>query len=241
MAGSRANPLSKEEFVKVKEWFLTSGRYAKRNLLFLMIAVYTGFRLKEVLSLKIKDVMTFPPKINTRISIDRRNMKCKKAGRDVAIHPNLKEYIRDYLNDFDEIYSTKKALKPNKDCGDCPLFPSRNFEYTTDGRTIVKGLGQEMVIKIFKQCSNELQIPRLSSHSCRKTFAKNLYEIFDRDLIKLQKALGHTEITSTQSYISFADTVVDEGVMKYNLEEKKKEMLEQTNIKRPWEEDTSLA
>jgi integrase len=47
----------------------------------------------------------------------------------------------------------------------------------------------------------------------RKTFADRIYERFGRDLIKVQRALGHKSINSTVSYLSFREEEITEAIL----------------------------
>jgi hypothetical protein len=48
----------------------------------------------------------------------------------------------------------------------------------------------------------------------RKTFAGKAYELLERDLVNTQRALGHKNINSTVSYLSFNDTAINDAVMR---------------------------
>jgi integrase len=50
--------------------------------------------------------------------------------------------------------------------------------------------------------SNELT-GKLGTHAMRKTFANRMYDKLGKDLVKCQRALGHRNINSTVSYLSF--------------------------------------
>jgi integrase len=39
----------------------------------------------------------------------------------------------------------------------------------------------------------------------RKTFANRMYERLSRDLVKVQRAMGHRNINSTAAYLSFRE------------------------------------
>jgi site-specific recombinase XerD len=51
------------------------------------------------------------------------------------------------------------------------------------------------------------------THAMRKTFANRVYNYLDRDLVKTQAALGHKAITSTVSYLSFAQSDVRAAIL----------------------------
>jgi site-specific recombinase XerD len=43
----------------------------------------------------------------------------------------------------------------------------------------------------------------LGTHAMRKAFANKLHVLLGRDLVKTQRALGHKNVSSTVSYLSF--------------------------------------
>ena len=47
----------------------------------------------------------------------------------------------------------------------------------------------------------------------RKTFADRVYEKLNHDLVKTQRALGHRNINSTVSYLSFREEEIDAAIL----------------------------
>ena len=60
--------------------------------------------------------------------------------------------------------------------------------------------------------SNELT-GKLGTHSMRKTFANKVYDALNNDLVKTQRALGHRNINSTVSYLSFREEEIDQAIL----------------------------
>ncbi len=54
---------------------------------------------------------------------------------------------------------------------------------------------------------------QLGTHSLRKTFANRIYERLDRDLKKVQRALGPKAITSTVSCLSLREDEIIEAIL----------------------------
>jgi site-specific recombinase XerD len=88
---------------------------------------------------------------------------------------------------------------------DGPLFPSRK-----GGRAISRVHAWEILQEAYD--ANNLT-GQLGTHAMRKTFANRVYEKLGRDLVKTQRALGHKNINSTVSYLSFAEADVDEAIL----------------------------
>ncbi len=53
----------------------------------------------------------------------------------------------------------------------------------------------------------------LGTHAMRKTFANNVHVLLGRDLVKTQRALGHKNVSSTVSYLSFLEEEIDEAIL----------------------------
>jgi integrase len=51
------------------------------------------------------------------------------------------------------------------------------------------------------------------THSLRKTFANRMYERLHRDLVKVQRAMGHKNINSTVAYLSFREEEIDAAIL----------------------------
>ena len=53
----------------------------------------------------------------------------------------------------------------------------------------------------------------LGTHAMRKTFAKRVYEGLHHDLVKTQRAMGHRNVNSTVSYLSFREADIDAAIL----------------------------
>ena len=53
----------------------------------------------------------------------------------------------------------------------------------------------------------------LGTHAMRKTFANRVYDHLHHDLVRTQRALGHKNINSTVSYLSFRDEDIDAAIL----------------------------
>jgi len=57
---------------------------------------------------------------------------------------------------------------------------------------------------------------KIALHSTRKTFADRMYTKLGKDLIKTAKALGHKNINSTVSYLSFKTEELDNAIESFD-------------------------
>jgi integrase len=83
MKGCRA--LSDEEIQRVLGSF--RGRNAIRNRCLVLLGIKSGFRISELLSLKVCAVWQMGQVVE-RVTVDRAHMKKKREGRTVLLHPD---------------------------------------------------------------------------------------------------------------------------------------------------------
>jgi integrase len=192
MKGCR--PLTEKEIEKVIESF--KGRYALRDKALFILGVKTGYRISEILSIRLGDVYQ-NGKIVDRVTVHRRNMKKKTEGRTVILNPMVKASLRHWI----------KELKTWPDTDENTfIFQSQKGKNKPISRIQVWRL-LESAYKVCKLHGN------LGTHSMRKSFANIIYEKLEKDLIRTQKALGHKNVNSTVSYLSFRQEDIDEAIM----------------------------
>lgn len=188
MKGSR--PLTKEEITKARLCF--TGSHALRNRALFELGLKTGFRGAELLSLKVKDVFQ-QNQIVDRVTVQRRNMKKKFESRTILLHPEAKLYLQKYIetesmNESEYLFKSQKA----------------------ENRPITPTQARRVLNKVFRLAGIA---GRLATHCMRKTFANEMHEKLGRDITKTQKALGHKNINSTVSYLSFKEEEIDQAVL----------------------------
>jgi integrase len=111
MKGCRA--LSDEEIARVREAF--RGTYAARNRALFVLGVKPGFRISELLSLRVGDVWQ-AGEFLVRVAVPRRHMKGKREGRSVVLHPEAKAALAVWL----------MAMQAGPVGPETVLFPSRS-------------------------------------------------------------------------------------------------------------------
>jgi integrase len=187
MKGSR--PLSDQEVTLASQSF--SGKDATRNKALFLLGVRTGFRVSELLSLRVGDVCQYG-QVADRVTVRRKHMKKKVEGRTVPLHPEAKAMLVCWL---------AEAKLTNG-----PLFPSH--------RNPAKAITRVQAWRIFQEAyaANGLT-GQLGTHAMRKTFANRVYEKLGHDLVKTQRALGHKNINSTVSYLSFREEEIEDAIL----------------------------
>jgi integrase len=191
MKGCR--PLTEKEIGEVLISF--NGEYAARDKALFVLGLKTGFRVSELLSLKIGDIFQ-RGRIVDSVTVRRQFVKQKTEGRTVKLNPQAKTALRGWI---DELRERGKLRQKNF------LFPSRKG----DGP-----ITRVQAYRILKSVFDECEITgNLGTHSMRKSFAASMREKLGKDLFLLQKALGHKNVNSTVSYLSFCQEEIDEAIL----------------------------
>lgn len=159
----------------------------KREHALALIALGSGVRVAELVALDIKDIRN---DASGGVTIHVRQ---GKGGKDrmIPVRKEVRIAVENYL---------KATMRSRGDIG--PLFLSEdramsgrdNWRLTTKSASrIVKALADRADIK-----------KRISPHALRHTFAFTTY-IYCRNLVAVQKLLGHATIATTQRYVSHLD------------------------------------
>lgn len=188
MKGCR--PLTETEKSQVID--AINGRYQLRDRLILVFGIYAGFRISEILSLRVKDVFQNGV-VPNHVTVQRRNVKGKREGRTVVLHPAIKDAVIQYL-------LSNLGLSP-----DAPLFVNQSGT-----KAISRQQAWNIVESAFSACG---LTGTLGTHSLRKTFALNAYEKSGHCLLRTKRALGHTDIRTTEKYLSFAESEVEDLIL----------------------------
>jgi integrase len=187
MKGSR--PLTDQEVTLASRSF--SGKDAARNKALFLLGVRTGFRISELLSLHVRDVYRHGQTVD-RVTVRRSHMKRQIEGRTVVLHPEARAALQTWLATVGHT--------------DGPLFPSHK-----NPRASITRIQAWRILQDAYE-ANELQ-GQLGTHAMRKTFANRVYTRLNGDLVKTQRALGHKNINSTVSYLSFREGEIEEAIL----------------------------
>jgi len=185
-----ARPLSKPEVERVLEAF--SGRHRCRDSALFLTGIYSGFRISELLSLRVKDVTEDDGRISGRITVQRQKMKGRNRSRSVVLHREARKALERYL--------FESAMIPAFDVD--PL--RRLFPFTRQH-------AHRILHKAFKAAG---LTGKLGTHVMRKTYAVGVFNNLGRNVFLTAKALGHQSPTSTMSYLSFRQSEIDAAVLR---------------------------
>jgi len=186
MPGMACRALSESEVVKV--YNALGGVNAKRNRAMFVFGLYAGFRIGEILSAKVSDVIN-PEGFNDEITL-----KETKTGkmRTVKMSEQLRLILKPWI---DERMSTGLML-----------FTDYLF---------CKSGGEKMTYiqawKILRAAYSKAGVRgRVATHTMRKTFAQRMLQLFSSEakpgdswnvLKETQKATGHSSLKSLEHYL----------------------------------------
>jgi site-specific recombinase XerD len=180
MKGCR--PLTETEVELVQQSF--GGIYAARDRALFLLEVKTGFRISELLALRLGDVSQHGHIVDA-ITVARRYMKRKSEGRTVVVHADAQVALHVWITQLRQMISVTPQTF---------VFQSRKGTNQPISKVQAWKILHEAVV------TNELT-GTLGTHMMRKTFANRLYERLGHDLFKTQKALGHHNVNSTVQYL----------------------------------------
>lgn len=181
MAGCRA--LTQAEIEEVAGSF--SGRYATRNRAMFTVGINTGFRISELLAIRIKDVYD-GQEVRKYVAVARNGMKGKKRGREVMLNEKARNAVREWIGQAGDV------------APETPLFHSQK------GGAINRQRAHTILEEAFADCQLD---GTLATHTMRKTFAVRCYKVSGHDLFMVSRLLGHASVATTQKYL---DVTTDE-------------------------------
>lgn len=192
-----ARPLTEAEFRAVHG--AMTGPLAARNRALLVLGVRSGFRVSELLSLRQRDVLQHE-RVVSHVAVARRYMKKRVEGRTVYLHPKAAAELEAWLVEL--------RRRPGYVGARTFVFKSYG-QLATQNRPISRVQAWRVLRRAFDAC--ELS-GKLGTHCMRKTFADRVFEQLGRDLMRTQKALGHRNVNSTVSYLSFKEEEIEGAI-----------------------------
>lgn len=163
-----------------------------RDYAIFILGLKCGFRVSELLSIKVSDVIQFNS-IVSHLTVSRKNMKGKHSSRTTILHPEAKSAILELIN-AEHLESEHY------------LFQSRKGI----NQPIKRGQAWTILKTAFRMC--QLQ-GKVATHSLRKSFAARVYEATNKDIVKTQHALGHKSLSSTSSYLDASSDEIDNAIL----------------------------
>lgn len=197
-----ARPLEDGEVSAVMRAF--GGPMAARNACMFVLGVNTGFRVSELLSLRLGDILEERGGIKDRVTVWRRNMKGRRSSRTVLVNGSARRALEGYV---------AAQAAAGYMTAETHLFHSARGLHPIDRVQAYK-----ILRGTFRKCG---LTGRLGTHAMRKTFANGVYQSFLARVARgepldafrsTSKALGHKNITSTDQYLSFLEADIDAAI-----------------------------
>jgi integrase len=192
MKGCR--PLTAAEVELIQASF--GGVYADRDRALFLLGVKSGFRISELLSLRVGDVFQHGRLVD-RVTVPRRYMKQRVEGRTVLLHPEAKAALATWLLTLGQptdVTAQTVVFRSRKGTNQ-PITPVQAWRILHEAVT-----------------TNELT-GKVGTHCMRKTFANRVYHQLNHDLVKTQRAMGHKNVNSTVAYLSFLEEEIDAAIL----------------------------
>lgn len=171
--------LTNSEIVSV----LTHLKTSRDRCLF-VLGLRTGFRISELLSLRICDVWDRGV-VQDTVTVKRCNMKGARVSRTVPLHNEAKRAL--------------EAMRYDETMANDRLFPFTRMQ------------AHRILSRAFKAAGVKGQV---TTHSMRKTFGQRVYDLTNKDIVAAQLALGHKSLSSTTHYLSVGQDVVNNAILK---------------------------
>lgn len=183
--------LSQEEQQKILDIFNERYFSSQRNKMMIKLILDAGPRLSELISLKWKD-----------INLQTGEIKIKNAKND-------KERIV-WLNEktLNELQSWRRRQNQEIDNNVDLIFT------TSTGNKLNPKNVRKMVYNYAEKAG--ITDKNVSPHTFRHTFATDLYSK-TKNLRMVQKALGHSDISTTQIYTHIVDEEMEEAMKGFRV------------------------
>lgn len=172
----------------IRECLIYLDNKNPRNKILFGIGIYTGLRVSDILSLRVKDVYN-----KSRIQV-----KQKKTGNYVYIPINLE------LKRMIKIYVDGNLLQPYEF-----LIRSRNG--------LNKAITRNQAYNILNEMALNLGIENVGTHTMRKTAGFHLYYASGKDIGLVMQILGQRDQGSTLRYIGITDMDIEKSIKKLSF------------------------
>ena len=166
-----------------------------RDRALFVLGLKTGFRIKEILSLMVGDILS-GDEIADKVTVSRANMKGKVRSRTVALHSEARLELQKYL------IACPMDL-------DSPLFPGYQ------GKPLSRFAAHAILKKAYEAAGLTGGNRQLATHCMRKTFANKAYVKLGKDMLKTARALGYVPkhgMNGAELYIEVRQDEIDEAI-----------------------------
>ena len=195
---AQAKVLTQDEVERVMQ-YLGKKQHAMRNQAMFLLTHGCGVRIKELVSMRICDVLERNGDIKQEVNLNRNQTKGAR-GRTVYLADKMRDVIRNYLR---ERFGVQDLLAVTMSNTSRALFATQK----SADRGFTASTGCQMFHYWYKDCD----IVHGSSHSGRRSFITNLANK-GVAIHVLKELAGHRSIVVTEKYIAKNPTVLHASV-----------------------------
>lgn len=180
-------PITQEQVKLIRE-SINVGKHGKRNEFMFLLLTNTALRISDALSIKVGMVRDK----NYLELIEQKTGKPKKFILNSFLKEIITEYVKG-MNDEDYLFASQKL---NKD-----------GEYK---------LSRQQAYGILKEAAKAIGVNGFANHSCRKTYARLIYEKTG-DIAFVMRLLNHSSEAVTLKYLHLTEEADNERIMDFSL------------------------
>ncbi|ECP9685362.1 site-specific integrase [Listeria monocytogenes] len=196
-------PIKNLEKIALMKTILSQGDFGERNVLLFSIGINTAYRISDLLSLKLSDVLEiYRQKVRVKSRLKMTEQKTEK-NNSVILTKKLQKDIWDFV-----VKEHAKAI--DQQDLDHYLFTSRKKK--AGERPLTRQQGWYIISEAGKKAGLE----NLGTHSMRKTFGYHLYKN-GVGLELIQVLLNHSSPRITLRYIGIEQEDKDQAVSSLGL------------------------
>lgn len=196
-----ARPFTPVELLVLESRLLAAHRF--RDSMLVRAGVSVGFRITEILTWTIGQVLTPVGEVAREITVARARLKGgsgkKKRSiksRRVVLNEKARGAIRDYIASLDYVPLPDEYLFKSREGGNRPLHRSQ---------------AHRILVNACEECG--IDTTRVSTHSLRKTFVRAVYDASGRDLVRTMRVVQHSNPGITARYLENTETELDDLVL----------------------------
>lgn len=181
-----------EKITEVREYLASKN---KRDELLFCFGIYTGLRISDILTVKVKDVY----QKDHFFIIEQKTKRSKQRSRKHAVKkriPIVKKLQR-FLNEY------CKGRHPNE-----YLFKSRQ------GKN--KPITRVRAYDILREAAHHCDLTEIGTHTLRKTFGYWVYHENEKDIALLQDIFNHSAEYITLKYIGVNQDAINKAYERLN-------------------------
>ena len=175
----QARSLKPEQFQQVIDFTNSNSKHKERDCALLQVSYRMGLRVAEIAALTIDDVLNMDGTINTVINLRKKTTKGKKGGQAFLSHPQLREFLRVYLDIRLEMEVDSRVL----------FLSQKNV-----------GFSPSSMSRLFTNLYNKAGAYGCTSHSGRRSLASTLNRN-GSTIYQIKSVLRHSNVQTTCAYI----------------------------------------